>query len=493
MRLNINLKTLIDSDYYYFKYKLLDNSINESLNFEKTTEKESSDNSEDEEINKKKESKNDFKENEKQNNSSYSIKSYFSQIPISNKDLELNEDRSSKDSSDKISKEILQDEGIENKYSIIKILDIIGKHDSTSEMIKEINGQLISYGNDKKISIYDINVNTNKKEYKCSNWINNIETIGSDNNVIDNNVLDNNICKLIIGTKNSFDYIKSDKVNSLELNKSDNNYNYFFKFNDKYVIIQDNKVSITKLSINKIIISSFNNIFEGYYKEGIEINENIFAITSNRIMTGGEDKISFYNIKTNKTLDIKGYSFILSTTGLCLLSIKSNNKPNDNKILLCACKKYLKKQKNGILLINNINEIFSNKKKEKYLKFYNTNNFEVHCFCQLSILAELYILKNSNVFLKTVYFLVGGFDNKKRKGIIKLFKIIKEENEIYNIKMIQDINIEDEKGSFKGFNKPISCITQSNVGNILITCWDGNVYSLSVPNLKTLISFDNQI
>ena len=74
-------------------------------------------------------------------------------------------------------------------------------------------------------------------------------------------------------------------------------------------------------------------IAKGHYREGILIDEKIFAITSNRAITGGEDKISFCSINNNKICKkIKDYSFILSSTGLCLMSMNDNK--NENKLLL---------------------------------------------------------------------------------------------------------------------------------------------------------------
>ena len=41
---------------------------------------------------------------------------------------------------------------------------------------------------------------------------------------------------------------------------------------------------------------------------------------------------------------------------------------------------------------------------------------------------------------------------------------------------------------FKGFNGAISCIEQQKSnGNILITCWDGNVYLFEKVNLEQLL------
>ena len=46
-----------------------------------------------------------------------------------------------------------------------------------------------------------------------------------------------------------------------------------------------------------------------------------------------------------------------------------------------------------------------------------------------------------------------------------------------------------ERSSFYGFNGPISSIAQSRLnGNILVTCYDGNVYLLTPPNLELYLS-----
>ena len=57
-----------------------------------------------------------------------------------------------------------------------------------------------------------------------------------------------------------------------------------------------------------------------------------------------------------------------------------------NKVILFACKKYIKNQKNGILIIN----IKNNRDSEISHFFINTNNFEVYCFCQLVL--KFYVL-----------------------------------------------------------------------------------------------------
>ena len=164
------------------------------------------------------------------------------------------------------------------------------------------------------------------------------------------------------------------------------------------------------------------------------------------------------------------------------------NKSNtDNIILLCACKKYTKEQKNGILLVKlkiNNSDIW-----DKSHKFFDTGKFEVYCFCPISSTNEI-INKNKKY---TKYFLVGGFDTLRKKGLIKLYKIKKNKNnKNITIEFIQNIETKldnKDKGTkdFNGFRGPISCITQSlSTGNILITCFDGNVYLFANPNLDIL-------
>ena len=78
--------------------------------------------------------------------------------------------------------------------------------------------------------------------------------------------------------------------------------------------------------------------------------------------------------------------------------------------------------------------------------------------------------------------------------------LIKKENkewliicdEKLSIEFIQDIKLFNK--DFKGFNGPISCIIQSKEdGNLLITCWDGNVYLVEKPNIRFYLKQDEQL
>ena len=244
---------------------------------------------------------------------------------------------------------------------------------------------------------------------------------------------------------------------------------------NSYIIIGENGVfhlsnflfNTNKLTVNKLLKQPYNS--------GIRINKNIIALTSNIILANGEDKLIFYNNNTKKISKIiKNYSFIISQNGLSLMELNEKN-----KILLCACKKYSPQQKNGILLVNP--QLEDN--LEVINPFYDTDYFEVFCFCQLFI--------NKNNIIYNNFFLVGGFDNEKAEGVIKLYKLIKEERTCNTkIEFILDIVFESN-GNFEGFELPISSIIQSKkTGNIIISSWDGKIYLLTPANLDFFLTYN---
>ena len=145
------------------------------------------------------------------------------------------------------------------------------------------------------------------------------------------------------------------------------------------------------------------------------------------------------------------------------------------EILLCACKKYLSSQKNGILIIDpEIKE-----REDINFNFYDTEEFEVNCFCPINI-------KENNNIIITNYILVGGYDDEKKIGMIKLYRIKSKDNlseAIFNLEFLQDIIIEKIK-DFNEFNGTVNCIVQSKYnGKLLISCWDGKIYCFSEPNI----------
>jgi hypothetical protein len=226
------------------------------------------------------------------------------------------------------------------------------------------------------------------------------------------------------------------------------------------------------------------NVNNKNYRGGIQINKFLFAFTSNSNFPNGEDKLIIYNYNKKSIVQtIEEYSFIVSSNGLCLIDNKIDE---NNKILLCACKKYNFQQKNGILLIKlEIND--NDLKFQKF--FYDTDDFEINCFCQIcnvennNAIGEDITQKENIEIYKTDFVLVGGFDEEKGEGIIKLYKIKNNEDNSEKLEFLQDIEFEIND-NFNVFENSISCITQSNItGNIIVSCWDGNTYLLNPPNI----------
>jgi len=145
----------------------------------------------------------------------------------------------------------------------------------------------------------------------------------------------------------------------------------------------------------------------------------------------------------------------------------------------------------------NMDENTENNIKDISVKtdFYDTGNFEVFCFCPILKYDTNVIFNRTGI--NTNYFLAGGFIKSKSKGIIRLFKVVYSYEKCESrIEFIQDIDIIDKNDSnkFIRLKKPVSCITQSRSDdNLLITCWDGNVYSLEILNIKNYLKYDERI
>ena len=255
---------------------------------------------------------------------------------------------------------------------------------------------------------------------------------------------------------------------------------YHFDKNPFSIIYENNSNSNNN---RKNISNNIFEIFEPYnknkfnYKGGIKITNNLISLTSNKILPNGDDKIIFYDTQNKKIIkEYNGCSCIVGINGIILLKAEKE----DKNILLYACKKYLSSQENGILLINP--DIKENEKVKAVFK--RTDYFEVNCFCQITI-------KNpeTKARIKTNYFLVGGFDEEKRIGVIKLYKIIILKDKI-DIEFIDDLDFEEDKITFSG---TINCIVQSrHSGKILVSCMNKKVYLFSEPNIDFYLNEDKE-
>jgi len=367
----------------------------------------------------------------------------------------------------------------------------IGMHRKAAESIKELsNHYFISTGSEGTILFFD-----DKLEI-CENFFENLKDFK--NNIystleIKNNNIQNDKEIHIIGCCNK------------ELNMFHFNFEKKTFKKENYEFPEMTCINCVKMNENNFVLTGqnstkyFTNLFFEKNKDvfhtdvlkfqtfrgAIKISDTIIALSSNSILIDGKDKLAFYsiqksknsrksNIEIKKVTEIVGYSFISSTNGLYLMS--SENKKKQNKILFCACKKYLPEQKNGIVLVNIIDDT-----NPSFLSFYETENFEVYCFCPIFLDDD----KNKNQKIKSDYILVGGFDVDRREGRIKLFKeIYDEKNDFNNIEHLQDIEI--------GFEGAVSSIIQTQKhGNILVSCYDGKIYLCNKINLDFYLKLDS--
>ena len=363
------------------------------------------------------------------------------------------------------------------KYSIIKLVKIIENPEKSNlEFIKELsNGFYICGSNDHKLIIYDKLYEPKIQYIK----LNNLDTFEFPNSIceINGNQKKENEIQLFVCLLTHLVLIKINldnfTFNKFETKIGDMNWVQCIETKDNNYIFFGDKSLHHLCEMPSKIIENFDKINEysikdKKYIDGIKINDNIVALSSNSIYNNGEDKLVFYNVKTkNIAYEIKGFSFTNSLNGFSLMNI--NNNSSIDKILLCACRKYNNNQKNGILLVNPLLKY----NEQVYYHFHETD-FEVQCFSPIIDIKNNnnIINKSNNKSIATLYFLTGGFDEEKRRGVIKLFKIFLDEKDLkYKIQFISEVVIDEE------FNR-INCIIQSKeTGDILITCnEDSNVY-----------------
>ena len=347
----------------------------------------------------------------------------------------------------------------------------------TVEFIKQI-GQFYIFGFSNNLYIYD-EVTKNKKEIKRK-WIYNIiNTKGNNEEKIEISICTRNSIESFRYEKGEIGYSREifKNLNSLFLMRRDN-------LNEYYICTIDNVI----LGIDESTQKTYK-IFEEeklLTKSGIKVNESLMAFKSNKVASKGKDKIKIYNYKKKAKSEIlsndEEYSFVFGVNGLEIMDIGVNN---NNKVLLCACKKYIKNQKNGILVVN-----FEGNKNNNHF-FHETNYFEVYCICPIFLFKRDQFLTENPKYM-TNFFFVGGFDTKKKQGVIKIYRlIINEKNYCNKIEYIQDcifenVNIKENIKEKKAYSPkgPISCINISNNEETIIAgCWDGLIYSMDFDKI----------
>lgn len=406
----------------------------------------------------------------------------------------------------------------ENYNEIMTIEKIISEHMSEAELILETKHHyFISCGIENDIVVYSqnfskirhfFNIDKDSKDLQNTN-----ETIqSSESNSNDYLEISG---KEIICSNQGINLIKIDDTNRvrIDIKKYKNEPSIF-------LCTMGNNTSVLVTKKQFIVLANSNQELIKQDKElvgGIQLGLNTAAFTSNSCLTNGENKLYFYDAETKEISEFKlkeEYSFTSSKYSMKLMP----NQEGEKIYLLCGCTKYKEGQRNGIVIIN-INKVND--------EFYDTGDFEVYCFCPISVLIEKKSKdKSDDKKIKksryaTNYFFAGGFDKAQKKGTIKLFRLnypneSREQNNKKIIEFVQDVSFENKRVQklslknkslerinnknsdyisdyeFSGFQMNISCIIQSKkTGKILITSWDGNVYLFSAPNISYYLNKDH--
>jgi len=376
---------------------------------------------------------------------------------------------------------------------IMEFEQIIGNHGKSADFVKQIDNFYVSSGEDTNLSIYDYNYKRQlRRQIRQSiSSVSELTSTKTEEMKKDKNIITCTKDNLITTTINSNTFtIKSKKYDQFHIP-----CNFILEVRkNNYIVCGSKGVFIYYDLFSKIVNTRNIVILKENYTGGIVLDDGLFALTSNEIVKNGVNNLVIYNVKSKKIqTEIKGYSFNSSSTGLSIMQREDPKKgpKSYNQTLLCACKKNKIGQKNGILLVN----INSENKINISNSFYDTGNFEVYCFCPLMKEdkdAKLRIFQNNHFLIKTDYFLVGGYDNDRKRGMIKLYKLKYNESNETSIEYIQEIKPE-KRGKFEGFKKPISCMIQSKKdGKILITSWDGNVYLFSNPKFESFLDSEEE-
>ena len=365
-----------------------------------------------------------------------------------------------------------------NNNKIIRFKKRIGMHKNSCQMIKELScGNFVSCGLDGQLILYDDKLNKVDSICITDDWIYSIsESLGAENQIL--------VCCpeyiYLVTIDNNKLILKQKKI----MIKDTTNYLTFPVKKNEMIFLGDK--SITKYigtlkELDQEKKDSKNYIYEINnmgFTCGLKISDNIVVAVSNKIMKNGEDSLKFIKITNGNEINQKQeyHSFNTSPNSLILIEhkFKNNNKKDKNvnesiKLLLCGCTKYLREQKNGILIVA------PNQKKIKN-NFYETGDFEVFCFC---LLQKNNTMSDENNKKDNDYFLVGGYDSINNQGLIKLYKIIYDNNHIENVK----IEFMQNVSNLSMFKFPINCIIQSSKnGEIIVSSWDGTVNLFTSPN-----------
>ena len=182
------------------------------------------------------------------------------------------------------------------KYSNIKFIEIFGKHKESAEFIKKLrNRNYISGSIDHSLYFYDI------KDIEKIELINGYTFYTSSICEINIDSKNKNDTNLIICSKNSLYFIQKNENNYKTICKNIEEIQgkvCFEANNDNFIIVGENGIFMLKNLPSNIFETEINQQIEivplinnKYFTNGIKINENIYAFTSDRNKSTGEDKL----------------------------------------------------------------------------------------------------------------------------------------------------------------------------------------------------------
>ena len=381
------------------------------------------------------------------------------------------------DSSNTLYKEYSQNSP-SNKNEEEEDADYILEYERRVPKDKDIKNKQIIDKNDGTFFIFDISNHNGDNISYDKNSSNLIGTKIDDNyfNQAKNN--DNLVCLINSKIGDLVIFKKEDENNISSENKikfKNGHFKILNKLNEKKEYIISRDIGFLANFYENMDLDEYSKYIKVNFNGALKIADNLYAFVSNAIYDHGENKLIILNKFQPQIIDCINkeegkYSINIGNNSLYLINIDDKY-----KLLLCACKSYVPGTQNGILTI--LIEINKYDFKTSPPRFYPTDDFEVNCF------YTIHEIKEVNHF----YFLVGGFEVEKRRGMVKLYRLscnISNKKTEIKIKYIQDA-IENFDG-FQDFGM-INNISKHTENDIKISCLTGSDYIFSLP--ENMINF----
>ena len=341
-------------------------------------------------------------------------------------------------------------------YKIIQMEKIIFKHEESVKFFLVLkNGYFFSCGNSGTMVLFNQDFEQLLKKQNLDDNLFYISEINSEGKNIELIACYGKYVYIIIINKSNLEF----EARKYEIPNMTILYGVKLKKNNEYALAGiDSAMKIFDIFNDDVVEKKIYKLLNFSSKTGLVINYKYLVLISNELIPKGSNKLVICNLIRNKVeYIIPDYSFNLSENSLCFINLGIAR-----NILLCAIKKYKSSQKNGILVVD-MNLVSGENLNHK---FFNTGNFEPYCFSQI---------------FESMYVMVGGFSLDKRIGMIRLYKINKNN---YELIYLQDIEIIEDDENFNRFVMPINNIIQiKDSGKIIITCIDGGIFLFGKPNL----------